>query len=160
MKWPRWANALFRIVVVCIVFGTVVAAHRRGYDIPRTLGFFWSRMWLVVIAVVVCGLLINSAVLIIELIQGRVRLPALSSKEKRMATAFIIAIAINAGCAAFILWHPLGWIWSVVVSVAAYLCCVSIQVRIFRGFSEAELHAFQDRILAAKQEPNPLYFIP
>ena len=97
MNWPRWANVLFRIVVVCIIFGTLVAAHRHGYDGPETLGFFWSRMWLLVIALVVSGLLINSAVLVIELIQGRVCLPALSSKEKRMVTAFIIAIAINAG---------------------------------------------------------------
>ncbi len=114
--------------------------------------------------VIISGLAINGAVLISALVRGRLHLPTLSGKEKRIAAAFSISVAINAGCAAFILWHPFGWLYSTIAGLAAYIVGMFVQIwvgrRLWKGISETDFIGLQDRVLKVKEEPNPLYWIP
>ena len=157
MKGPRWFNPTLYAVLGLVLVGLLFTAYRRGYDVTETVGFVAVNIFFIFL---VFGLVLTALAALVNLIRGSSHLPRLSPLEKRIATAYLFLMSVLCGAIAFALWHPLGWFWSAAIAVPVYIVGLFLARRLYKGLHETDVTRLQDRILAAKEESNPLYFIP
>ena len=157
MKGPRWFNPTLYAALGFGLVGLLYTAYRRDYDVTETVGFVAVNIFFIFL---VFGLVLTALAALVNLIRGKSHLPKLSLKEKHILRAYLMFMCGCFAASAFALWHPLGWFWSVAIAVSVYLIGVFLSVKLSKGLSEEEMTAFQDRVLAAKEESNPLYLIP
>jgi len=157
MNGPRWFKPALYAGLALGLVGTLYTAYRSGYDLPETVGLVAINISLIF---VIYGLVLTALAALVNLIRGRTHLPKLSPREKQMLTANLLLMSGSFAAVGFALWHPFGWFWSMTIAVPLYVIGLFAGIKLARRFSEEEMTRFQDRVLAAKEESNPLYFIP
>lgn len=140
--------------------GVLYTAYRCGYDLTETAGFVGINIGLFFGSIVIFGLVLTACAALVNLIRRRTHLPVLSVVEKRIAIAYFVTLLVQCSAVGFALWHPLGWFWSVTIAVPVYAVGLFVARRLYKGLPQEDMMRLQDRILAPKEEPNPLYFIP
>ena len=91
----------------------------------------------------------------------------LSHREKNVLrwyglfySLFLPVIAIVAG---IVIWHPIGWLWSVVAAGVVYVVGMLAVVKLTRtvrsSTSEEDAIALQDRVLGLNKEPPKNWYI-
>jgi len=157
MKGPRWFNPTLYAGMGLGIVGILYTAYHGGYDVAETVGFAAISIFPIFL---VLGLLLTALTALFNLISGRTHLPKLSPLEKRIARAYLITLLVLCSSVGFGLWHPLGWFWSIAIAIPVYVVGLFIARRLYKGLREEDFMRLQDRILATKEESNPLYFIP
>lgn len=157
MKGPRWFNPTLYAGLGLGLVGLLYNAYRRDYDVTETVGFVAVNIFFIFL---VLGLVLTALAALVNLIRGKSHFPRVSPREKQILTAYLMLMGGGVAASGFALWHPLGWFWSLAIAVSLYLIGVFLSVKLSKGLSQEEMTAFQDRVLAAKEESNPLYLIP
>jgi hypothetical protein len=160
MFLPRWFKAIFYAGLGLGLVGILYTSYRRGYDVIETIGFVAINVFQIFVVFV---LVLTALAAVVLLIGKGSHLAKVSPRERRLVTTYMLSIPVQCIAIGFALWHPLGWFWSGTIAATVYgiaVVAAIVAVWLFKGLSREDRKLFQDTLLTAKNESDPLYFVP
>ena len=158
---PRWANLTCSFIALAIVVAPFIIGYRRGYDFEQMLGYFWANFGVIFVLLVMVALALSGIVAAANLVSRRTRLGRPSPATSRYVAAVVLGTILSVVALGFVLWHPLGYVWSIVIAVVAFVLLGTAVNRVLRCVSEDEILELQDKVMKGTEEPNePARWVP
>ncbi|HEU5337356.1 MAG TPA: hypothetical protein VFU27_15410 [Terriglobales bacterium] len=139
-------------MLIVAAFG--IRAYKHGYNVAQTIAYLTANFGYIFVLWIALAFALLGVVASIDFASGRTHISKPTPQIVRWAVAFVLIIISGSAPVGFIFWHPLGYLWSIVIAFVVLALGLLLSRRLVRGISPQCAYELGDKMLKGTDDPN------